>query len=39
MCINIGAFMALGTAYAARLQGFWLAFLIPGIVYILMPIM
>lgn len=31
--------MALGTAYAARLTGFWLAFLVPGIVYLLMPIL
>lgn len=37
-CINVGAFFALATTYAARLVGFWLAFLLPGILYALMPI-
>lgn len=35
-CINIGAFFALATTYAERLVGFWLAYLLPGIVYCLM---
>ncbi len=34
--INIGAFMSLATAYCAKLIGFWLAYLIPGIVYFIM---
>lgn len=37
-CINIGAFFAIATTYSARLVGFWLAFLLPGIIYLLMPI-
>ncbi|KZT59650.1 PTR2-domain-containing protein [Calocera cornea HHB12733] len=36
--INIGAFFALATAYAERDVGFWLAYLLPGIIYMLMPI-
>ncbi|WVW79812.1 hypothetical protein I302_101782 [Kwoniella bestiolae CBS 10118] len=38
MCINIGGFFAVATSYAERLVGFWLAYLLPGIVYFLMPI-
>ncbi|MDI5899652.1 hypothetical protein QLS81_16555, partial [Flavobacterium sp. XS2P67] len=34
--INIGAFMSLATSYSAKDVGFWLAYLIPGIVYIIM---
>ncbi|CCH42577.1 putative membrane protein [Wickerhamomyces ciferrii] len=34
--INIGAFMSLATAYCAKLVGFWLAYLIPGVVYFIM---
>lgn len=37
-CINIGALFAIATQYSARLVGFWLAYLIPGIIYVLMPI-
>ena len=37
-CINIGAFFAVATEYSERFVGFWLAFLLPGIVYMLMPI-
>ncbi|WWC87446.1 uncharacterized protein L201_002335 [Kwoniella dendrophila CBS 6074] len=37
-CINIGGFFAVATSYAERLVGFWLAYLLPGIVYFLMPI-
>ncbi|WVQ62925.1 uncharacterized protein L199_001074 [Kwoniella botswanensis] len=37
-CINIGGFFAVATSYAERLVGFWLAYLLPGIVYMLMPI-
>lgn len=38
-CINIGAFFSLATSYSSRFVGFWLAFLLPGIIYILMPIL
>jgi len=37
-CINVGAFFALATVYSERFVGFWLAFLEPGIVYMVMPI-
>ncbi|GME76086.1 unnamed protein product [Ambrosiozyma monospora] len=33
--INIGAFLQLGTTYAARDIGYWLAFLVPGLMYLL----
>ncbi|KAL1408324.1 hypothetical protein Q8F55_005132 [Vanrija albida] len=36
--INIGSFFAIATSYSERLVGFWLAFLEPGIVYMLCPI-
>ncbi|KAL7422570.1 hypothetical protein Q5752_003218 [Cryptotrichosporon argae] len=37
-CINIGAFFAVATEYAERFVGFWLAFLLPAFIYLLMPI-
>ncbi|EJT97854.1 PTR2-domain-containing protein [Dacryopinax primogenitus] len=36
--INIGAFFSVATSYAERDVGFWLAYLLPGIIYMLMPI-
>lgn len=36
--INIGAFFMLSTSYAARRVGFWLAFFIPMVLYIIIPI-
>jgi len=36
--INIGAFTAIATSYSARFIGFWLAFLIPGLLYMIMPL-
>lgn len=36
--INIGAFLSIGTSYAARRIGFWLAFLAPAIIYALVVI-
>lgn len=36
--INIGAFLSIGTSYAARRVGFWLAFLVPSIIYALVVI-
>lgn len=29
-CINVGAFLQLGTTYIEKRIGFWLAYLIPG---------
>ncbi|WVQ80548.1 hypothetical protein IAT38_002653 [Cryptococcus sp. DSM 104549] len=37
-CINVGGFFAIASTYSARFVGFWLAYLLPGIVYMLMPI-
>lgn len=37
-CINIGGLFAIATSYAERLVGFWLAFLVPGILYALTPL-
>lgn len=36
--INVGAFFRLATTYAEHDVGFWLAFLLPGIIYMLVPI-
>lgn len=38
LCINIGALFQLATQYAAHDIGFWLAFLLPGILYMIMPL-
>ena len=34
----MGAFFKLGTTYAEKRVGFWLAYLVPTLVYLLMPI-
>ncbi|KAH8668735.1 putative oligopeptide transporter [Xylariales sp. PMI_506] len=39
LLINIGAFMSTATSYCARLVGWWLAFLLPLILYIPLPIL
>ncbi|KAI9742910.1 MAG: hypothetical protein M1818_003639 [Claussenomyces sp. TS43310] len=36
---NVGAFFALATTYAEKYVGYWLAFLLPGIIYFLLPIL
>ncbi|CAH6719718.1 peptide transporter Ptr2p [[Candida] jaroonii] len=36
--INIGAFFQLATSYCARDVGFWLAFFIPTVVYLFLPV-
>ncbi|KAJ6630247.1 PTR2-domain-containing protein [Mycena sp. CBHHK59/15] len=36
--VNVGAFMAVATSYSEKRIGFWLAYLIPGILYMLMPV-
>lgn len=35
---NVGAFLGIATSYAEKRVGFWLAYLLPGIVYFLLPI-
>lgn len=37
LLINIGGFMGVPTSYIAKYSGFWLAFLLPGIIYFLLP--
>ncbi|WWD18336.1 hypothetical protein CI109_102786 [Kwoniella shandongensis] len=37
-CINVGSFFAIAGSYSARFVGFWLAYLIPGVIYMIMPI-
>lgn len=37
--VNIGALIGIGTSYAAKLVGFWLAFLVPGALYFMLPIL
>lgn len=37
--INVGAFFAIATTYTEKYLGFWLAFLLPGIVYFLLPLL
>ncbi|KAF2844871.1 PTR2-domain-containing protein [Plenodomus tracheiphilus IPT5] len=37
--INVGAFFAIATTYAEKYLGFWISFLLPGIVYFLLPIL
>lgn len=37
--INVGAFFAIATTYCEKYEGFWLAFLLPGIVFFLLPIL
>lgn len=37
--INIGAFFAIATTYCEKYIGFWLAYLLPGIVYFLLPLL
>lgn len=39
LLINIGAFMSTATSYSARYVGWWLAFLLPLLLYIPLPIL
>ncbi|KAL1971303.1 hypothetical protein VTN77DRAFT_255 [Rasamsonia byssochlamydoides] len=36
--VNVGAFYAVATAWCERLVGYWLAYLLAGIIYFLLPI-
>ncbi|EMG45185.1 PTR2 Peptide transporter PTR2 [Candida maltosa Xu316] len=38
LAINLGAFLQIATSYCERRVGFWLAFFVPMILYIIMPI-
>jgi dipeptide/tripeptide permease len=37
--INVGAFFGIATTYAEKVIGYWLAFLLPGIMYLFLPIL
>jgi POT family proton-dependent oligopeptide transporter len=37
--VNVGAFFAIATVYIEKYHSFWLAFLVPGIVYFSMPLL
>lgn len=37
--VNVGAFFPVATVYAERRIGFWFAFLLPGIIYFLLPLL
>jgi dipeptide/tripeptide permease len=37
--INVGAFFPVATVYCEKLIGFWLAFLLPGIIFFLLPVL
>lgn len=37
LLINIGGFMGVATSYLAKLVGFWAAYLLPGIIYFILP--
>ncbi|KLT42649.1 major facilitator superfamily MFS-1 [Cutaneotrichosporon oleaginosum] len=37
LSINVGAFLAVGSTFAEKYVGFWLAYLIPGVIFFLMP--
>jgi hypothetical protein len=39
LLINIGAFVGVATAYLAKYVGFWSSYLVPGIIYFLLPIL
>ncbi|KAI0159971.1 PTR2-domain-containing protein [Hypoxylon sp. FL1284] len=37
--VNAGAFLSIGSVYIEKYHSFWLAFLVPGIIYFLLPIL
>ncbi|KAI1370396.1 PTR2-domain-containing protein [Hypoxylon crocopeplum] len=37
--VNVGAFFSIAVVYVEKYHSFWLAFLVPGIVYFLLPIL
>ena len=39
LLINIGAFFGVATAYLAKYVGFWASYLLPGIIYFMLPVL
>ena len=37
--VNVGAFFQVATSYSEKYVGYWLAYLLPGIIYFLLPIL
>lgn len=37
--VNVGAFFSIAVVYVEKFHSFWLAFLLPGIIYFLLPIL
>ncbi|KAJ8131049.1 hypothetical protein O1611_g2580 [Lasiodiplodia mahajangana] len=37
--VNVGAFFSIAVVYIEKYRGFWLAFLAPGIIYFLLPVL
>ncbi|KAI1774357.1 PTR2-domain-containing protein [Hypoxylon cercidicola] len=37
--VNVGAFFSIAVVYIEKYRGFWLAFLVPGIIYLLLPVL
>jgi dipeptide/tripeptide permease len=37
--VNVGAFFAIATTYSEKHVGYWLVFLLPGVIYFLLPIL
>jgi hypothetical protein len=37
--VNIGAFFSIAVVYIEKYRGFWLAYLAPGIIYFLLPVL
>lgn len=37
--VNVGAFFSIAVVYIEKYRGFWLAFLAPGIVYFVLPLL
>ncbi|KAF8861613.1 PTR2-domain-containing protein [Acephala macrosclerotiorum] len=37
--VNVGAFLQVATTYSEKYVGYWLAYLLPGIIYFLLPIL
>jgi hypothetical protein len=39
LLINIGAFLGVATAYLAKYVGFWSSYLLPGVIYFMLPVL
>ena len=38
-CVNVGSFFILPATYIEKYRGFWIAFLVPGCIYLLLPLL